>query len=117
MAVQSDVMANTIQGFRHHFPPYTALGNCSIAAFLLAAGPHAYYGANSETGIGPDACFGDGGSMTISTWPDMQRPLGVPQGDLKNTTTPGGWALTRVFGSAAAATKVTALVPRTCHVS
>lgn len=87
----------------HHFPPYTSLGNQSIAAFLLAAGPHSYYGANSESGAGPDACFGDGGSMTIPTWPDMQRPLGAPQGDFKNGTTAspgwGGWALTRVFGS------------------
>ena len=93
-------------GTGHHFPPYTSLGNRSIAAFLLAAGPHAYYGANSETGIGPDACFGDGGSMTISTWPDMQRPLGVPQGDFKNSTVKASWALTRVFGAGNALTKV-----------
>lgn len=163
---QSCVLEYRPFGTGHHFPPYTALGNKSIAAFLLAAGthdancchramthsparpptlprpvstvvidvvillftywcdprpslppdahcrldqtgPHAYYGANSESGIGPDACFGNGGSMTISTWPDMQRPLGAPQGDLKNTTTgPGSWALTRVFGSGGNLTKV-----------
>ena len=104
---QSCVLEYRPFGTGHHFPPYTALGNRSIAAFLLAAGPHSYYGANSESGMGPDACFGDGGSMTIPTWPDMQRPLGVPQGDLKNSSASnGGWALTRIFGGGAAVTKV-----------
>ena len=94
-------------GTGHQVPPYTQLANKSIATFLLAAGNHSYYGAGSETGAGPEACFGAGGSMRVPTWPDLSRPLGEPQGDFKNSTTgPAGWMFTRVFGSGATATRV-----------
>eukprot|EP01047_Picozoa_sp_COSAG01_P012292 COSAG01_NODE_551_length_15579_cov_30.915181_2_plen_445_part_00 len=96
-------------GTGHQVPPYTALANQSIATFLLAAGPYSYYGAGSESGIGPDACLGVGGSMRIPTWPDMSRPLGAPQGDFKNSSALGGWMLTRVFGSGGAAVTRVAL--------
>ena len=94
-------------GTGHQVPPYTQLANKSIATFLLAAGNHSYYGAGSETGAGPDACFGAGGSMRVPTWPDLSRPLGEPQGDLKNSSSAaGGWMFTRVFGAGDTATRV-----------
>eukprot|EP01052_Picozoa_sp_SAG31_P009914 SAG31_NODE_531_length_14413_cov_7.712659_16_plen_179_part_00 len=100
-------MACDCRGAGHQVPPYTQLANESIAAFLLAAGNYSYYGAGSETGIGPEACFGAGGSMRIPTWPDMHRPLGAPQGELKNSSVPsGGWLFTRVFASGTSMTRV-----------
>ena len=91
---------NNGQHGRETYTPYQDIGNRSIAAFLMAMGPYSYYGGGSETGIGPQACNMSDGSFHFADWPDVHRPLGVPKGDFRNTTTGDGTAvLTREFST------------------